>query len=47
MHPTNHDWQLLIGGVLIGIPLMIQFFEWVAKPKKSKGRGATRPKQKP
>ena len=47
IHPTNLDWQLLIGLTLVCLPLMLLFMAWTTKPKKSKGRGATRPKQKP
>jgi TRAP-type C4-dicarboxylate transport system permease small subunit len=41
------DWQLLIGGALIVVVLLIELLDWATKPKKRKGRAATRPKQKP
>ena len=40
---ANLDWQLLIGLTAVGVPLMVGFLEWIAKPKKRKGRGGTRP----
>ncbi len=39
------DWQLLIGGTLVLVPLLVEFLDWTARPKKRKGRAATRPKQ--
>jgi len=45
MHP-NPDWQIILGVALLLVSAMIRLLEWTAKPKKRKGRAATRPKQR-